>query len=187
VGKVRDVPLWAGSRQRRFLHGLEAYYFEGIAFEVESECTSRQMNTTKCLGIAIIFCAAACADNTDDRGKLMGSWQMEPAAEAGAQWSFSAQGDSVKVTEMESGNKVADFVCATTGTPCDVKISGKKASVSLWYNGAKLVELEQRGSDTVERKFAVAAGADQMEVEVLQMTQGGKSETLKFKRSAAAK
>ncbi len=109
------------------------------------------MNTTKCLGIAIIFCAAACADDTDNRGKLMGSWQMESAAEAGAGWSFSAQGDSVKVTETEGGSKVADFVCGTNGTPCDVKIAGKKASVSLWYNGPKLVELEQRGSDTVER------------------------------------
>ncbi len=143
------------------------------------------MTTTTCLSIAVIFCAVACADDTGDRGKLMGSWQADPAA--AEEWNFSPQGDSVKVTEVESGNKVADFVCATTGTPCAVKIGGKKANVSLWYNGAKLVELEQRGSDTVERKFAVAPGADQMQVEVLEMTQGGKSETLKFKRSAGAK
>jgi hypothetical protein len=140
------------------------------------------MNTISCLGIAMVFCAAACADDTDDRGKLMGSWQMDPAA-AAAQWSFSSQGDSVKVTEFEGGSKVADFVCGTNGTPCEVKISGKKASVSLWFNGAKLVELEQRGSDTVERKFAVSSGADQMEVEIVSMTAGGKRETLKFKRA----
>ena len=117
----------------------------------------------------------------------MGSWQTEPAAAEAAQWSFTAQGDSVKVTEMASGSMVADFVCGTDGTPCNVKIAGKKASVSLWYNGPKLVVLEQRGSETVERKFAIAAVADQMDVEVLQMAPGGKSETLKFKRSTAAK
>jgi len=145
------------------------------------------MNTTTCFSLALLFCAAACADDTADRGKLMGSWQIEPAAEAGAQWSFTAQGDSVKVTEVESGSKVADFVCGTNGTPCDVKISGKKTSVSLWYNGRKLVVLEQRGSDAVERKFMIATTEDQMDVEVVQMGPGGKSETLKFKRSAAAK
>jgi hypothetical protein len=145
------------------------------------------MNTISCLGIAMVFCAAACADDADDRGKLIGSWQTESAADAAAQWSFSSQGDSMKVTEIESGNKVADFVCVTNGTPCEVKISGKKASVSLWYSGAKLVVLERRGSDAVERKFAVASGADQMEVEIVSMSAGGRSETLKFKRAAASK
>lgn len=141
------------------------------------------MNTKLCMSMALLLCGAACADDTADRGKLMGSWQVD-ASSAESGWTFSPQGDSVKVTEVESGSKVADFVCGTNGTPCDVKISGKKASVSLWYNGAKLVELEQRGSDTIERKFAVATAADQMQVEVLQMAPGGKSETLKFKRSA---
>jgi hypothetical protein len=145
------------------------------------------MNTITCLSIATIFCAAAFADDTGDRGKLMGSWQADPTVDAAAQWSFSPQGDSVKVTETESGNKVADFVCGTNGTPCEVRISGKKASVSLWYNGAKLVELEQRGSDTLERKFAVASAPDQMEVEIVPMTPPGKSETVKFKRSAGSK
>jgi hypothetical protein len=144
------------------------------------------MNTATCLSLAILFCATACADDIADRGKLMGSWQTEPATSEAAQWSFSPQGDSVKVTETESGNTVADFVCGTDGTACNVKISGKKASVSLWYNGPKLVVLEQKGSDAVERKFAIAPAGDQMEVEVLQMGPGGKSETLKFKRSAAS-
>ena len=112
---------------------------------------------------------------------------MESASAESAAWSFSAQGDSVKVTETESGNTVVDFVCGTDGTPCNVKISGKKASVSLWYNGRKLVVLEQRGSDAVERKFAIASAEDQMEVEVLQMGPGGKSETLKFKRASGSK
>lgn len=138
--------------------------------------------------MVLLFGVAAYADDTTDRGKLMGSWQMDAqSAASGSQWSFSSQGDSVKVTEVESGSKVADFVCGTNGTPCQVKISGKKASVSMWYNGRKLVELEQRGSDTIERKFAIAPAADQMEVEVLEMTPGGKSEMLKFKRSEGAK
>jgi hypothetical protein len=141
------------------------------------------MNTISVLALGILVCGAAFADDYADRGKLMGSWQ--PASgEASAAWSFTAQqGDSVKVTEVESGTTVADFVCNTDGKPCDVKISGKKVSVSMWYNGAKLVELEQHGTDTVRRRFAVPA-SDQMEVEVTEMSSNGKSETLKFKRAA---
>jgi hypothetical protein len=145
------------------------------------------MHTTTCLSLAILFCATACADDTSDRGKLMGSWQTEAASAEGAAWNFTAQGDSVKVTETESGSTVTDFVCGTDGTPCNVKISGKKVSVSLWYNGRKLVVLEQRGSDAVERKFVIASAGDQMEMEVVQMGPGGKSETLKFKRASGSK
>jgi hypothetical protein len=140
------------------------------------------MNTTMFFALGILVSGAVFADDYTDRGKLMGSWQ--PASgETAAAWSFAPQGDSVKVTEVESGSTVADFVCNTDGKPCDVKISGKKVSVSLWYNGAKLVELEQHGADTVRRRFAVPA-SDQMEVEVTEMSSNGKSETLKFKRTA---
>jgi hypothetical protein len=144
------------------------------------------MHNTTVVSLGILFCAAAwAADDMADREKLMGQWQMEAA---GVTWSFIPQGDSVKVTEVEGGSKVADFICNTEGTPCDVKISGKKASVSLWYNGGKLVELEQKGSETVRRRFTIApATADQMELEVVQIAPAGKNETLKFKRSAAAK
>lgn len=141
------------------------------------------MDTTTCLSLAILLCGVARADDWADRGKLMGSWQIEQGSEGVAQWSFTVQGDSMKVTETESGNTIADFVCNTEGKPCEVRISGKKVSVSLWYNGPKLVELEQHGSESVERRFR-APSDDQMEVEVVQVGTGGK-ETLRFKRAVA--
>jgi len=142
------------------------------------------MRTKTCLGVAILFCGVAFADDWADRGKLMGAWKIEPGSQGAAEWSFAvAKADSLKVTQTEGGNKVAEFVCNTEGTPCEVKISGKKVNVSLWYNGPKLVVLEQHGSDSVERRFR-APSDDQMEVEVVRVGTGGK-ETLKFKREAA--
>lgn len=146
------------------------------------------MDTKTVLSLAILVAGTASAnapaDDQADRDKLMGSWQIEAASGGeAAEWSFTPQGDAVKVTEVESGNKIADFVCNTDGKPCDVKIGGKKVSVSMWYNGPKLVELEQHGSDTVRRRFAVPS-ADHMEMEVTDMSPSGRNETLKFKRAA---
>lgn len=141
------------------------------------------MRTITCLSLAIALCGVvSAADDDADRAKLVGSWQSSD----NQTWSFTAQGDSLKVMEMESGNKVADFTCNTDGKSCEVKIGGKKASVSFYYNGAKLVEIEQRGSDVIKRRFAAATEADGMNVEVMPIVPAGSNETLKFKRVAAA-
>ncbi len=143
------------------------------------------MGIKTCLGLSVLLCGMATADDVGDRAKLEGSWRLESAsAEAGPAWSFIRQGDSLQVTEIENGNKIADFKCPTDGKSCDVKVSGKKATVSFWYNGPKLVELETQGSDVLERRFV--PGDDSMEVEVMPMVPSGKLETTKFKRSPVA-
>jgi hypothetical protein len=135
------------------------------------------------LSLTVLVCGiAAAADDEADRAKLVGSWQMVP--DNAQLWTFSTKGDSIKVVEVEQGNKVADFECNTDGKACEVKIGGKKASVSLWYNGAKLVELEQKGENVVERHFAAGHEPDAMEVEVAPISPAGSHETLKFKRAA---
>ena len=136
------------------------------------------------LCLASLFCAAAWADDDTDRAKLMGSWQMEENTGDAAAWSFSREGKAVKVTQTESGSKVADFVCGTDGSPCEVKTGGKKATVSIWFNGPKMVELERKGADVVERRFAIEPAGDQMELEVVQMVPTGKTEKIKFKRAS---
>ncbi len=144
------------------------------------------MRTITCIALAIGLCGLAAAQDEDaDRAKLVGSWQSTP--DGAHSWILSTQGAMLKVTEMEAGSKVADFTCNTDGKNCDVRISGKKASVSFYYNGSKLVEIEQKGSDVVKRRFAAAA-EDGMEVEIMPIVPSGSNETVKFKRvSAVAK
>ena len=48
---------------------------------------------------------------------------------------FYGRGNSMQVTEAEGGKKIADFACGTEGTPCEIKTAGKKAMVSMWFNG----------------------------------------------------
>jgi hypothetical protein len=138
------------------------------------------------LSLAALFCASACADAADDdagRAKLIGSWQVSSNAQ-GAAWTFSYTIDSVKVTQIEGGNTIADFACGVDGKECQVKIAGKKATVSFWFNGPRLVEVETRGSNVVKRRFGVGTPDDVMELEIMPMSSSAKNETLKFKRLA---
>lgn len=134
------------------------------------------------------FGAAALADDQGDRHKLLGSWELEGTAEntSSFSWTFSPARDSIRVTQLEGGNKVADFACGTAGTACEIKAAGKKATVSMWFNGPLLVEMETKGSDVVKRRFKILPQGDVMEMEVIPIVPGGKTETFQFKRAQLA-
>jgi hypothetical protein len=131
---------------------------------------------------ALLGSACALADDDAERAKLIGSWRADAPA---LQWSFSYTTTSVKVTENEGGNTIADFACTVDSKPCDVKIAGKKASVSFWFNGGKLVEMETCGKDTLQRRFTVDSG-DMLQIDVVPMEGRGKRETLQYKRAPTA-
>ncbi|HVW09814.1 MAG TPA: hypothetical protein VHC90_14595 [Bryobacteraceae bacterium] len=108
------------------------------------------------------------ADEQADRDKLVGSW-----TEAGGEhaWVIESSANGLHMTQIEGTAPVADFTCATDGHDCDIRISGKKAKVSLYYNGSALVQLETKGDVITKRKFFIDGGG--MKVEVTPMT--GKS------------
>ena len=131
---------------------------------------------------------SALADEQADRQKLMGTWDPQGAADSSpaSSWTLSTTGNSIQVTEAEGGKKITDFACGTEGKPCEVKTAGKKATVSMWFNGPLLVEMETKGSDVVKRRFKVLPQGDAMEMEVIPIVPSGKTETFQFKRSQLA-
>jgi hypothetical protein len=141
--------------------------------------------------VLLVFLGAAVAtgDDQSDRQKLMGSWELPGTAESGAtsNWTFSEQGNSIHVTHLEGGTKVADFNCAINGSSCEVKEGGKKATMSMWFNGPKLVQMETKGSEVVKRRFAIVSQGDAaggvMEMEIFPLVPDGKTETVRFKRT----
>jgi hypothetical protein len=132
--------------------------------------------------------AVALADEQGDRQKLIGTWAMQGAAESGpsSSWSFATAKNGLRITQLEGGNKVTDFACGTEGTACEVKTAGKKATVSMWFNGPLLVEMETKGSDVVKRRFKILPQGDAMEMEVIPIVPSGKTETFQFKRTELA-
>ena len=133
-----------------------------------------------------VLLAGVCAGAEDwtERDKLLGSWQLEGTSNGSpaTEWTFATSGYDLQVTEVDGDKMVAKFKCSISGSNCEIKSSGKKATLSMWYLGAKLVQMETKGSEVVKRRFSVLAPGDIMEMEVIPVVPNGKTETFRFRR-----
>ena len=129
---------------------------------------------------------AIFADTAADRAQLNGTWEGPQGSNA-AVWTLVERGDSMHVTYSLADHKVAEFDCKL-GPECKAKIDGHNATVSVYFNGAQLIEIETRGSEVLKRRFGVAAQGqgNQLDIEVIPIVPDGPSETLHFKRAAVA-
>lgn len=135
--------------------------------------------------LLLLLGTAARGDDQSDRQKLAGSWELQGATgnSPASAWTFSQDRASIRVTEVDGGSKVADFACRTDGTPCEAKSAGKKTTVSMWFLGPRLVEMETKGAEVVKRRFRILPQGDLMEMEVIPIVPAGKTETFQFKRA----
>ena len=138
----------------------------------------------KLLAPALIFAAGALAADGAGRANLSGEWQLEAGGgkDSGASWILESKEDEIHVTQLQNGQKVAEFDCNTLGRECEAKDSGRHAKVSFYFNGSKLVELETRGSEVVKRRFSVGDKGDWMEVELIPVVPEGKTAVERFRR-----
>jgi hypothetical protein len=92
-------------------------------------------------------------------------------------------GDSVHVVNSNPTKTIEEFDCNTVGKECAIKNNGHKSKVSLWFNGAALIELETTGNQVVKRRFTVTGNGDTMDLETIPIVPGGQPETAHFKRA----
>jgi hypothetical protein len=131
--------------------------------------------------------AAGSGDAAESRAKLIGAWQLDAAAgQPDATWAIEQNGDRIRITQSRGGTKIGEFECNTMGKECKVKDSGHQATISMWYNGPKLVELEIHGSDVVKRRFVVTGEGNTMQMELISIAPTRKAETFQLKRVETA-
>lgn len=132
--------------------------------------------------MAVLLAAAPLwGDDAAERSRLTGAWQLQDAtAKDAGVWSFENQGNTLHITHLAPDQTSTRYACDTSGHECDLKDSGKSGKVSMWFNGAKLVELETRGPEIVKRRFLVKD--NQLEMEVIPISPGGKTETVVLRR-----
>jgi len=140
------------------------------------------MNLYKVGFTLLILGACAFADEYADRVKLIGVWQSQATGGKNGVWSIKDNGENLHLVYTEGNEKVADFECNTVGKDCKTKVAGHDSTISLYFNGSKLVEMETRGSDILKRRFGVAAQGDQMEVDLIPISGAAKPETQQYKR-----
>jgi hypothetical protein len=114
---------------------------------------------------------------------VSGTWRSD--SNASLKWILNQEAGNIHVQEL-SGNKVeADFTCSLNGTECKVKEKGHSEKVIMYFNGAKLVEIRERGSNTIEQRLTVSADGKTLTVETVPLAPYQKAETLLFRRQAS--
>ncbi len=134
---------------------------------------------------ALLACSAVAGDEAG-RAQLMGTWKLADGPADAPVWTFEAKGDSIHVTYSNGGHVLMDFQCDSFGHDCATKDAGRSATVSLWFAGDKLVEMETRGSSVWKRTFGVTREGGTMDLEFAQLAPSGKTETQHFVRQPAA-
>jgi hypothetical protein len=132
---------------------------------------------------AVLLCVPVLADDVSDRAKLIGNWQrQDDSTKAATVWLLEMKGAALHIKESLGDQKVSEFECPPKGADCEGTVEGKKASVSMCYDGPALVQLVTKGSDVTRRRFAVTGQGDMMEIEVMPIVGADKPESLHLKR-----
>jgi hypothetical protein len=135
------------------------------------------------IAIAVLLVQVLFAGDDADRAKLLGAWQTSGQSEA-LTWTLAMHGDLIHITVTQDNRKLSEFECAASGRDCDVKVEGKPAKVSMWFNGPKLVVMETRGSEVTKRRFSTTSEGSRMELETIPIVPSGKLETVHLSRTS---
>ena len=132
---------------------------------------------------ALLLCVPVLADDVSDRAKLLGSWQrLDASGKDATVWVLDVKGMALHISESLGDQKLSEFECVPKGVECEGTVEGKKAKVTMYYDGPALVQFETKGSDVTRRRFAVTGQPDMMDIEVVPIIGAGKAETLHLKR-----
>jgi hypothetical protein len=91
-------------------------------------------------------------------------------------------GDKIHVQEFKGSEMKWEYTCGLSGKACKFKEGMHEATVSLWQNGPKLVELCTRGDSVTKRRFTLADKGSTLDVEVLPISPPGETQTLAYSR-----
>lgn len=132
---------------------------------------------------ALLLSMPLLADNVSDRAKLLGSWQQQgDSGKEATVWVLEVKGMALHISESRGDQKISEFECVPRGVECEGTVEGKKATVSMYYDGPALVQLETEGSDITRRRFAATGQPDVMDIEVKPIIGAAKAETLHLKK-----
>jgi hypothetical protein len=135
------------------------------------------------LAAASSLIGLARADQQSDRASLIGSWVQSGGNNA---WIIKDAADGLHITQIEGSGTVADYQCSLSGNDCDVKVGGHKAAISMYFNGAILVQIETKGDQIVKRRFSIEPSGSTLKVETIPMGAHAQTEEMEFERGEPA-
>ena len=119
---------------------------------------------------------------TGSEPDLSGTWADR--ANAADKITVSEKDGSIQFRETDGNRVIADYTCSLNGKECESKEEGRSAKVMTYYNGAKLVEITERGNDVTKRRFSLSQDGKTMIMEVMPLTDESKVTTRTFQKEA---
>jgi hypothetical protein len=111
---------------------------------------------------------------------LSGTWVAD--SNGSEKWVLEQKQDKMHVREL-SGDKVeSEFTCSLDGQECAEK--GHHEKIMMYFNGAKLVEIRERGNGSTKQRLAVSADGKTLTVETVPLSSDQKAETMMFHRQS---
>jgi hypothetical protein len=136
--------------------------------------------TLAVLILAFALAPISFAQAASSAPDLSGTWL--DTSNGALKLALTEKGDKIQVRETDGDRVTADYTCALSGEQCDVKEDGHPVKVMIYYNGSKLVEIKQRGSDVEKRRFSLSDDGKTMQVESIPLSSSGKSSTHTYRK-----
>lgn len=121
----------------------------------------------------------------EDHPNFSGTWQLDSSKSQGSTSgavALSIHQDNDQITLVsDEGGKSVTIKCSTNGQNC--KMEGGAGEVSMYFNGAMLVELDMEGHNgerVTKKRLQMGDDGKTLEIEVLRITPPGPSEKLVF-------
>jgi hypothetical protein len=92
------------------------------------------------------------------------------------------KGDKIHIEEMNGEKGKANFTCSVEGQECAVKDDGHAETATMYFNGSRLVQIRERGQETLKQRLTLSADGKTMTVETVPLSSGQRSETTSFSR-----
>jgi hypothetical protein len=134
--------------------------------------------------LAGVLAVGALGQSNATSGALSGVWVS--SSDSAMKLTLDAKDNQIHFQETNGGKLVIDYTCPTSGQECQAKEDGHTEKVMVYFNGPKLVELTERGSEVDKRRFELSPDGNTMQLEIIPLSSSGKTETMKFQRETPA-
>lgn len=131
---------------------------------------------------AVVFVPLSCAQSPSDPD-LSGTWV--DSSNGSNKLILQEKGDKIQVRETEGDKVITDYTCNLTGQQCEIKEDGHPVKVMIYYNGAKLIEITERGSEVSKRRFSLSKDGTSLTMEVIPLSSEGKTTTRTYQKKNA--
>lgn len=144
---------------------------------------------------AAVFAAGLCllavpsAAQNNDKPNFTGKWALDrdksdlsTTKVESLVWAIEQAGPDMKFIETAADHKV-EFTCKTTGKECEIASGKEPVKVSMYYNGATLVQFQRSGPNgehVSKHQWQLSGDRKSLVVDVMYIVPDGKPEKLVF-------